>query len=267
MKALGVLIALSVLTIPVRAFSGEPAECFDCHEGIDQKAYLQSSHGNLSCTGCHTLKEEGGLEHPEDLQGKVDCSTCHSEETEAYRSSVHSEMWEADPDSAPGCVSCHGTHQIQKSRADAFKQASLDLCSKCHADSARTYLDTYHGKVANLGYLEDMPLCWDCHGAHDILSVSDPRSPASPERVLATCLYCHPDANKNFAGYRVHGDKFSKKKDPISFWTYVVMFAIVCFAFGTWVPHTILWFLRDQIEAIKSRKSKSSSPGDSGGGS
>lgn len=256
-----------MLSAPVWALAQEPAECLTCHEEIDQKGYLQSAHGNASCTDCHALKDESGLEHPQDLTGKVDCAECHFEASEAYGKSIHAEMHEADPEAAPGCTSCHGSHEISRSRSGDFKQSALDICAGCHDVSARTYYDTYHGKVARLGYPDDMPLCWDCHNAHDVLPSSDPESPTSSNRVLATCLYCHPDANAKFAGYRVHGDKFDKKGDPISFWTYVIMFAIVCFAFGTWVPHTILWFIRDQIEALREKRSKPSPPDQSGGGS
>jgi hypothetical protein len=267
------------LLLPLTLQAQEPVNCQSCHGDkelkkdlaggktqslfVEQKDYLQSVHGNLSCTSCHAGITDA---HPQDQPGKVDCGSCHSQEAEAYKKSIHAQVFEADPEAAPGCVSCHGTHQIQKSNTDKYKKAALDQCSRCHADYQRTYLDTYHGKVVNLGYMKDMPLCWDCHSAHDILPASDPQSNVSKERVLATCLYCHPDANTKFSQYNVHSDKFSVKKDPVSFWTYLVMVLIVCFAFGLWVPHTILWFVRDWLENRKKKKGPGSNPPTETGG-
>ncbi len=51
----------------------------------------------------------------------------------------------------------------------------MNQCGRCHEQIARTYFDTYHGKVSQLGYTKTAK-CYDCHGAHDILQVSNPRS-------------------------------------------------------------------------------------------
>jgi hypothetical protein len=39
----------------------------------------------------------------------------------------------------------------------------MRTCGKCHADVADSYFETYHGKVAKLGYTKTAK-CYDCHG-------------------------------------------------------------------------------------------------------
>ena len=56
-----------------------------------------------------------------------------------------------------------------------FELGIISTCGKCHEDVTRTYFDTYHGKVSRLGYTKTAK-CYDCHGAHDILPVDNPRS-------------------------------------------------------------------------------------------
>ena len=60
----------------------------------------------------------------------------------------------------------------------------MGKCGQCHEEIAKTYFDTYHGKVSQLGYTKTAK-CYDCHGAHDILPVSDPQSHLSRDNVVA----------------------------------------------------------------------------------
>jgi hypothetical protein len=44
------------------------------------------------------------------------------------------------------------------------------------------------------------PVCYDCHGIHDIVSVEDPQSGLRiQENMLASCQKCHPDESENFS--------------------------------------------------------------------
>ena len=49
----------------------------------------------------------------------------------------------------------------------------MNTCGNCHEEIAKTYFDTYHGKVSQLGYSKTAK-CYDCHGAHDILQLTNP---------------------------------------------------------------------------------------------
>ena len=44
----------------------------------------------------------------------------------------------------------------------------------------------------------EVAACYDCHGFHDILPPSDPRSHLSKTNILATCQQCHPGATTSF---------------------------------------------------------------------
>ena len=58
----------------------------------------------------------------------------------------------------------------------------MQKCGRCHGEIAKTYFDTYHGKVSQLGYTKTAK-CYDCHGAHDIQPISRPAlAPVAGER-------------------------------------------------------------------------------------
>src|SRR5260370_16841316 len=63
-----------------------------------------------------------------------------------------------------------------------FRLNVMSTCGRCHQQIAETYFDTYHGKVSKLGYTKAAK-CYDCHGAHDVLAVADPRSHLSRANV------------------------------------------------------------------------------------
>ena len=62
--------------------------------------------------------------------------------------------------------------------------------------------------------------CYDCHGAHDILPVNDPRSHLSRNNIVATCGKCHTGSHRQFAGYLTHATHHDPKKYPFLFVTF-----------------------------------------------
>ena len=107
----------------------------------------------------------------------------------------------------------------------------------------RSYFDTYHGKVSRLGYTKTAK-CYDCHGAHDIQKVTDPRSHLSRENVVATCQKCHADATRRFAGYLTHATHHDPKKYPFLFWAFWGMTSLLVGTFVIGGVHTLLWLPR-----------------------
>jgi hypothetical protein len=57
-------------------------------------------------------------------------------------------------------------------------------CGTCHAESLRTYRDTFHGKATTLGFAR-VAKCADCHGSHEIQPTGDPRSRVSAANVMS----------------------------------------------------------------------------------
>ena len=103
------------------------------------------------------------------------CSKCHRGIYELFTESIHSPTVTRTSKKLPVCSDCHSAHSIQRTDLSDFRLHIMDQCGRCHEQIAESYFETYHGKVSKLGYLKTAK-CYDCHGAHDILPVTDQRS-------------------------------------------------------------------------------------------
>ena len=232
-------------------------------------SYRESIHGKgllksgltvtAMCTNCHTA--HGELPHtdpdssvnPKNLPAT--CGACHHGIEEQFVNSVHSATVTKTDQPLPVCNDCHTAHAIQRADQDAFKLEIMNRCGRCHQDIAKTYFDTYHGKVSRLGYTKTAK-CYDCHGAHDILKVTDPHSHLSRDNVVATCRKCHADATRRFAGYLTHATHHDPKKYPFLFWTFWGMTGLLVGTFVVGGVHTLLWLprafqMRRELKALE----------------
>lgn len=127
---------------------------------------------------------------------------------------------------------------------------------KCHAETAETYLLTFHGKSHELGDTKTAK-CSDCHGSHFILNVNNPLSSVGSNNIVNTCKKCHPDANTRFTGYLTHATHHNKEKYGILFYTFWAMTSLigVFLFFGL---HLIMWFPRSFKSLAEKRKHKES---------
>jgi hypothetical protein len=66
-----------------------------------------------------------------------------------------------------------------------------------------SYFDSYHGLAAEGGSVVAAN-CSSCHGVHDILPSSDPRSTINKANLDATCGKCHKGVTQKFTLTRVH---------------------------------------------------------------
>jgi formate dehydrogenase gamma subunit len=122
-----------------------------------------------------------------------ECADCHAGEAsepslaERLATSVH-----ADNE----CTDCHASISMddldQASDQPHGETVAPVDCGECHEEAAEVYRK--HGRLV-LGTDEDLPTCWDCHGAHDVLETSDPRSRAHPFNLSQTCKTCHADTD------------------------------------------------------------------------
>lgn len=153
----------------------------------------ESVHAGLGCQVCHKEGEEGG---------PVDCTKCHEIQARAYSHGIHAGAAGAD-EPAASCADCHGNHDIlpaddKNSALSRFNLAST--CGQCHPSQQGEYLLGIHGEIetADPG---SGPNCMDCHGSHDILSVT---GKAFKFGAASRCGSCHPDA---FDSYKesLHG--------------------------------------------------------------
>jgi cytochrome b subunit of formate dehydrogenase len=119
----------------------------------------------------------------------------------------------------------------------------MDQCGRCHEKIAETYFDTFHGKVSKLGYLATAK-CYDCHGSHDILPVTDPRSHLSRANIVKTCGKCHSGSHRQFAGYLTHATHHDPKRYPLLFYTFWGMTFLLIGTLTFAGAHTALWLQR-----------------------
>ena len=225
------------------------------HEIIQH--YRESIHGKgllksgltvtATCTNCHTAHmvlprtDPQSSVNPKNVPAT--CGTCHHGIEEQFEQSVHSRLVTATDKDLPVCSDCHSAHTIRRTDETGFMLDIMDKCGRCHEEIAKTYFDTYHGKVSRLGYTKTAK-CYDCHGAHDILKVTDPRSHLSRANVVATCQKCHATATRRFAGYLTHATHHDPKKYPFLFWTFWGMTTLLVSTFVISGMHTLLWLPR-----------------------
>ncbi|MGA2624325.1 MAG: cytochrome c3 family protein [Bacteroidota bacterium] len=225
------------------------------HEIIER--YTESIHGKglmksgltvtAMCTNCHTAHsvlpriDSASSVNPRNLP--TTCGRCHHGIEEQFEKSIHSVLVSTSGKELPVCNDCHTAHTIRRTDEQGFKLEIMQQCGRCHQEITKTYFDTYHGKVSQLGYTKTAK-CYDCHGAHDILPVADPRSHLSRENVVATCQQCHQGATRRFAGYLTHATHHDPKKYPFLFWTFWGMTTLLIGTFVFGGIHTLLWLPR-----------------------
>jgi hypothetical protein len=196
-----------------RASAGIPAEeddCLACHGSdpaasmvlgsgeklsiyVDSKVFGSSVHGEmLRCGDCHS--EKTGYPHDsKPFSSRRDlavayyeqCKSCHFANYTKTLDGVHFAVMAKGNRAAALCVDCHGSHDIR--RASEPRTRISQTCSHCHAPVYQTYSASVHGKAAEEGN-PDVPVCTDCHRAHDIL---DPRDGSLALRTPEICGRCH----------------------------------------------------------------------------
>jgi hypothetical protein len=160
---------------------------------IEGSAFAKSVHAALGCTGCHA--DISLTSHPPasnsiaskrafSIQMVQVCKTCHADKFEQWGNSVHAALVSEGNQTAPICTSCHSPHSVIKGAA-----ASMDSvpCKTCHSTIFTAYAGSVHG-VLRKGGLAEAPLCFNCHGAHDVGVAS-----AGVGR-RDVCLGCHTEA-------------------------------------------------------------------------
>ena len=182
----------------------EAAVCTDCHGSHDVHQWTDSV--------THDLLPDARLSIP------TTCSKCHNAIYQKYRTSVHgAALTEETNTDVPTCINCHGVHNIGNPTTAAFRLKSPELCANCHTNPAimdkygistnvlNTYVSDFHGTTVTLFEKQspdaptNKPVCYDCHGIHDISRVDDPQTGIEMQQnLLVRCKVCHPDATSNF---------------------------------------------------------------------
>ena len=194
------------------------ADCLACHGdksmqnaaghsiAVDGDKFGASIHGGLGCNGCHTDIKE--YPHPDHI-AKVECKTCHADQSSALQGSVHSSSKDHP------CTSCHGSaHEIfpkTDARAAVYPLNVPRTCGTCHGTDGMAkkhglpsvypnYVDSIHGFALSKEGLLVAANCKSCHGSHGILSHKDPRSPTYKANIHKTCGTCHAKIAADYEG-------------------------------------------------------------------
>ncbi len=193
---LAVLLCGAAVSVPVRGrnlptppkATAPNSVCAECHE--QETKTKQSAHAPVPCSGCHLKHEE--YPHPEDAP-KPQCRNCHAESVSRFERSEHAAQIKRGNQMAPDCASCHGdVHEVKSGRTAEFHTSVPDTCGMCHDKVAAEFNASVHGK-ALAGGVRAAPDCTDCHGSHEILKHTNPRSSVFTTAVPDTCGKCHGD--------------------------------------------------------------------------
>jgi predicted CXXCH cytochrome family protein len=229
--------------------------------------YVDSIHGfalnkdgllvSANCNSCHGSHHILSHKDPRSPTYKANipktCGTCHAGSAADYMGGVHGKALAKGDLKAPVCTDCHTTHAIQQPAAAAFRMQSTPVCGTCHKDKLSTYHDTFHSQLNSLGGYLETARCWDCHGAHDALPASDPRSSVAKANLVTTCGKCHAGANASFVQYQPHADARNRKQNPPLYFVRLFMNLLLAGVLAFFAIHTILWLIRSRYDQIKKK--------------
>jgi hypothetical protein len=211
-------------------------DCSGCHSEV-AAAYAKSRHvltfgktpiGNapvcVDCHGAHAVPKSSVSTSPVYFRNiATTCTRCHGDKSitdnrniaipgaaKQYEQSIHNRaIVDKGLNKSANCIDCHGAHNMKDRRdpSSSINKTNLPAtCGKCHFGVFALYKQSVHGTALARG-VPDAPGCADCHGEHDIRSVSDPNSPVSFNAISQkTCPSCHA-AEKLAARYGVPVDK------------------------------------------------------------
>jgi len=251
-------------------------------------SYQQSVHGKLAanlsdprsakaavCTDCHNSHDVKSPGDPSSPVFKFNvpqtCAKCHEGEKAEFVNSVHGKAVARGNWQSPVCTDCHGIHLIKAAEDPtspvSAQHLSESTCARCHesvrmstefgieGSRASTFLQSYHG-LAVKGGSQVAANCASCHGVHDILPSSDPKSRVSQERLVETCGQCHPGATQNFVASKVHVDApLSADVGSIAMrWVRNIYLLLIVGTIGFMVAHNLIIWIRKAVDKRKAQR-------------
>ncbi len=253
-----------------------PVACSSCHDkpsatydaSVHGKARKAGNTGAAQCSDCHGVHDIIKVNAPlspvnRDNLGKT-CGQCHPDVVQEVRGSIHGQAMAAGVREAPSCVDCHSEHQIESLKGANSLKVSAQVCSRCHgnarmnakfdlpANRVSTFFDSYHGMAAKMGSTSAAN-CASCHGFHNILPASDPKSSVNKANLIATCQKCHPNANEKFAQGTIHADKnqVSDLGGKVDHWVRTTYILLIIGVIGGMVVHNLLILRKKAMASLK----------------
>ncbi|UCG77922.1 MAG: cytochrome c3 family protein [Nitrospirota bacterium] len=193
-----------------KIFMSEKKYCFSCHAydirmtyrsgetssiKVSHETLRSSVHGMLGCSDCHFgFSSE---DHPRrNFKSRRDyliassdsCRRCHFDKYSKTLESIHHSVLQQGDMTAPSCTDCHGSHGIQRMHDD--RVSIPRRCADCHGEIYEVYAKSVHGDALINENNKDVPVCIDCHKAHDIVN---PLTMEWHEMIPQICSECHAD--------------------------------------------------------------------------
>jgi len=222
--------------------------------------YTRSVHGRstnpraATCNDCHNSHRLLRATNPASSVYRANvprtCGRCHPAEEKAYEISIHGTALARGVGDSPSCTGCHGEHLIrgpEQAGSPVATGAVTATCSRCHdatgiretyglpAGRLSTYEDSFHGLAAKWGS-PVVANCASCHGYHDVLPSSDPRSEVSPQRLAETCGKCHPGVGARVLAGPVHLP-FTTRANPVLYYVRLIYLLLIVGTIGGMVLH------------------------------
>ncbi|MBT4644018.1 MAG: hypothetical protein HOC09_34890 [Deltaproteobacteria bacterium] len=113
------------------------------------------------------------------------CAECHSGAKKDV-SVVTAAVVDKSVHEGTECLECHAEIKTLPHE----EKLSTVNCGACHEDAAENY--KRHG-MFDVGPGNDIPVCADCHGTHNIIGPDDKKSSVHPLNLPDTCGNCHED--------------------------------------------------------------------------
>jgi cytochrome b subunit of formate dehydrogenase/5-methylcytosine-specific restriction endonuclease McrA len=236
-------------------------------------SYQASVHGQATqngstkaavCTDCHGAHDVLPANDEKSSIYKFNvpatCGKCHVDVETTFMQSIHGQGISRGNGLAPVCTDCHGIHTIKSpvnpNSPVSGQNLSRDVCARCHegvrlsqefgvpGSRVTTYLDSYHG-LASEGGSVVAANCSSCHGVHNILPSSDPRSTINRANLDATCGQCHKGVTQKFTLTPVHLGANPNPNDIGSVvvrWVRLIYIVLILAVIGAMFLHNaIIW--------------------------
>lgn len=261
--------------------------CQQCHadkykqaaDSVHQRAISGGNKNAAVCSDCHNPHEQPALTDPntkkikpeERIKIPVTCERCHSQIFNEYSHSAHGSLLLSTGNlDVPTCTECHGVHNIPDPTTAQFRLKSPQLCAGCHTDSVKmakyglstnvlsTYVSDFHGTTITLfqkqspDQASNKPVCFDCHGAHNIARVDDPQQGLLiKQNLLATCKRCHPSATDNFPASWLSHYTPNPRTTPLVYYVQLFYNILIPIVIGGMVLYVISDIIRRTIQRRK----------------
>ena len=174
-------------------------------------------------------------DNTKELSYEDGCIKCHTEIDLMPESFSHEDI---HMQKGLSCSGCHGGNPNTKNEEDAMskkndfigtpsKQEIPKFCGKCHSnidmmrkyqpriqtDQVSQFYTSIHGKKLLKGD-KNVADCVSCHSSHNILKISDPRSPVYPLNIPGTCKNCHENPDL-MAEYNLKTDQYDQYAESV----------------------------------------------------